>query len=310
MLEISLHRQSGGGIFVPPITQPKQLPWQPASWEFFCVHFPDETMTSANVDTLKEAQSIEAEDLRFEAHHDRVKDPDREAKIAKLESAGDVVEQIAPAGNTYPFAASSYSTADRVKIISAKMTPAWHKKSQAAQRRILEKITGSYRPARTDPITTGKGARSDLIQGSLAAGFHPVAGVRARTIKADALIAAGDAKRPKSVVRPAPVAEPVMGYCRNCHKGLPRVGIRADTQFCQNNGGRCSREFRERERSRAVAEAAFQAEQRSNVVQPATQTEWVYRSPVEMPLPPMSGSYAARSGRIQEYLAQKVVRTG
>jgi hypothetical protein len=151
------------------------------------------------------------------------------------------------------FIHGDWGTSDDVKIIPARPEKGYFAKSMRARTIELEKISGTHRP-------TGKGPKSkpvtDLARPGTLKDRHESKAVRDLDIEADAALLAGDSANTAPPKRPAPAPEPIMGYCLNCSKALPRFGIRPDTKFCQNNG-RCSREYRAREANRDRLDRAF-----------------------------------------------------
>lgn len=256
------------------------------------------TDTEAEIELA--ARRVEAEDLKIEARQDRVKDIEREAKIERLESVGDLVDK--PKAQTVqrgPFAHGDYGTQDNTAANPAKIQPSWYTKSQATQRKELEKIMGTYRPVRGARKITLHDPGDPIRPGSLK-DRHENPDVRRRNIKADSILGKATPFIPK---RPASAPEPVMGYCRGCHKALPRYGIRADTKFCQDNNGKCSREFHNREKNREILNAAFK-DYKPKV--PETEDiRFFYPEPVPEPTPPMTASYAIQSNQVARYLSER-----
>jgi hypothetical protein len=280
-----------------------------------------DAVTEPDTEILIEARLDEAEGLKLEASRDGVKDIERDARIEELESTGDMVADIPKdlIEKKGVFVQDAYGTRDRVvSSVGKPMQPGWYAKSESAQRRALERMMGTYRPHATDPIvlpTSRNGVRSP---GTLK-DYHESENVRHRNTEADAIFTANPATKPPP--KPAPAPEPIMGYCWGCHKALPRYGIRADTRFCQDNGGKCSREFRNREANRAILDAAFK-DDRAKTDHPAVgildtkmklfvqanpgfQIPYYYPPPTPVPPPPMSVTFAARNHRVGEFLTAR-----
>jgi hypothetical protein len=180
------------------------------------------------------------------------------------------------------------------------MQPAWYAKSGRAQRRALEKIMGTYRPRASDPIALPT-SRNDVRGPGTLKDYHESEKVRRRNTEADALIKAA---APAPIMQ-APVAapEPIMGYCRECHKALPRYGIRADAKFCSDAH---SKAFRRREANREILNAAFKGYRaKSDTAGWPGEIPYYYLPPAPEPATPLSCRQAILTNRVAEYLQNR-----
>ena len=203
-----------------------------------------EAIREAAEDLKLESGLQAAEDLRLEALGDRIKDPEREAKIEKLESAGDLFEEARPLAPD--------RDDRREKYTPAKVEKGWFVKTERAQRRVLQKKLGSYRPEPDDPVNQKPSAKA-VVEGSLF-DLHPLSRVRKRDVEATGMIrAAIPAPLP---VKPAPAPEPIKGRCWECYKPL-RKRDRAGTKFCTDNMGECRKAYNSREADRDALNEIF-----------------------------------------------------
>jgi hypothetical protein len=191
-------------------------------------------------DTEREARREEAEALKLEARQDRVKDIEREARIDKLEAGDDLLNEVN----------HDNSRGDRddrrEKYKPAKVEEGWFTKTARTQRRVLQKIVGSYRPEPDDPVNQKPYAKA-IVEGSLFE-FHPSAKIRGRDAEATGTIRA--AKPAPLPVKPGPAPEPIKGRCWECYRPL-RKRDRAGTKFCTDNMGECRKAYNNREADRA-----------------------------------------------------------
>jgi hypothetical protein len=212
---------------------------------------PEATETSGK-DGKLEARRDHAEYLKLEERTDAVIDVELEARIERLESSGDLVEETREPARKAFSGSGGADVFDGVKVTSAKTEKGWYRKSPKTQRREIERICGTYRPAGDYRF--------------LASVFRPwTLKDNLRDAKADAILTRADKAKTRPPKPPAPAPEPVAGYCRECHKALPRYGIRAGTtMFCQDNGGKCGKAFRQREANRDKLNRVFKDYEQSN----------------------------------------------
>jgi hypothetical protein len=207
-----------------------------------------EAIRETSKELKAEAHLDEAESLKLDAL-DRIKDPEREDQIEKLESAGDLFEEARPLAPD--------RDDRREKIKPAKVEKAWFTKTEAAQRRVLQKKLGSYRPEPDDPISQRPPAKA-VAEGSLF-DKHPLSRVRIRGVEATGTIkAAIPAPLPVKPVNPGLAEEPIPGRCLECYKPL-RKRDRAGTKFCTDNMGDCRKAYNAREANRAERNELWKA---------------------------------------------------
>jgi hypothetical protein len=254
-----------------------------------------------------ESRLESAEDLRLKALEDGVRDVAREARIERLESAGDMVEENRLAIKNGALADGNWHS-DRGKVKPAETEKTWYKLSDRRQQIELQKIAGTYRPGRGDPRS--KSRKPDTSEdriftpGSLH-DKHESAHVRRNNTVADGIIKADRAKaktKAKTKAKPQlPAPEQILGYCRECNGPIPR-NMRADAVFCSEAH---SKAFRRREMAKEVANRALFKDHKPA---PGPEFPFYCPPPAPDPTPPMTASYAARSGRVGEYLASRLVR--
>jgi len=248
-----------------------------------------------------EARRDQAEDLKLKALQDGVKDIDREAKIERLEGAGDMVADVSkdPAGKG-TFAQGDWHS-DRGKPKPAKTEKAWYKLSDRRQQIELEKLSGTYRYCPGDHYAKtrakGGGEYRVFTQGSLH-DSHESAKVRRNNTVANGIINA-DLAKTKTKTKPLlPAPERIFGYCRECHTAIPR-NMRTDAKFCSEAH---SKAFRRRELAKEVANRALFKDYQPGACIPGLEHPYFYPPPAPEPLPLMTASYAAQSNQVGKYL--------
>jgi hypothetical protein len=206
-------------------------------------------------DDKLEARRDKAEELKLEARRDGVIDVALEARIERLESSGDMVEETKEPVRKAFSGSGGADIFDGVKVTPARTEKGWYAKSARAQRIALEKMMGTYRRHDGDPYvaTRADGGKEYRIRRN---GPLRDAADRSHDAAADTiLITAADKAAPKPPVPPPPLPpDPVKGYCRECHKALPRYGIRPDSKFCSEAH---SKAFRRRQADRDALDRAF-----------------------------------------------------
>jgi hypothetical protein len=208
--------------------------------------------SDSELDAAAEQRLDAAENLRLEAKRDGVKDTEREAKIDELESAGDLVEEAIPVGAFR----GERKTPDR-KINPVRMEKGWYVKTERAQRRILQKKLGSYRPEPDDPVNQKPHAKA-VVEGSLF-DLHPLSMVRKLDVEATGTIRAA-IPAPLPVKPPPAPAPPEEGRCWECRLPIRKSGkneLRAGTKFCTDNMGKCRTAYNDREADRAALNEIF-----------------------------------------------------
>ena len=259
-----------------------------------------EAVKEAEQGLSHETRQDEAEALKIEAAQDGIKDVDREAKIERLESAGDMVEENRPAIKKGALADGNWHS-DRGKPKPAKTEKAWYRLSLRRQDIELQKISGTYRPRRGDPHS--KSRKPDrpedrVIQSGPLYEAHESPKVRRNDAMASGILEADESKKPQPPKPKPPALPAVMGYCRECHKAIPR-GMRTDAKFCSEAH---SKAFRRREMAKEIANRALFKDHQPT---PGPELPFYYPQPAPEQTPPMTASYAARSGRLDEYLAAR-----
>jgi hypothetical protein len=190
----------------------------------------------------------EAEDLRLKALEDRIRDVEREVKIEQLEAGDNLLNEVNQDTATGTFAQGGWHS-DRKKIKTPAKDDGWFSKPARAQRKILQKKIGSYRPEPDDPISQRPRAKG-VAEGSLF-DLHPLSRVRIRDVEATSTIrAAKPAPLPVKPVHPGAAEEPIPGRCWECYTPL-RKRDRAGTKFCTDNMGECRKTYNAREADRA-----------------------------------------------------------
>jgi hypothetical protein len=194
------------------------------------------------------AREVEAEDLRDQALEDGVRDVERAARIEKLEAGDDLLNEVNQGTATGTFAQGGWHS-DRKEIKTPAKDEGWFSKPARAQRKILQKKIGSYRPEPDDPISQrlrGKG----VSNGSLF-DLHPLSRVRIRDVEATSTIRANiPLPLPVRPVHPGAAEEPIPGRCWECYTPL-RKRDRAGTKFCTHNMGECRKRYNARAADRA-----------------------------------------------------------
>jgi hypothetical protein len=197
-----------------------------------------------------------AQDLRDQALEDRIRDVEREAKIEQLEAGDDLLNEVNQDTATGTFAQGGWHS-DRKKIKTPAKDDGWFLKTERAQRRVLQKKLGSYRPEPDDPVNQRRPAKS-VAEGSLF-DLHPLSRVRRRDVEATGTIrAAISAPMPVKPVHPGAAEEPIPGRCWWDYKPL-RKRDRAGTKFCTDNMGECRKRYNAREADRAEREELWKA---------------------------------------------------
>jgi hypothetical protein len=128
------------------------------------------------------------------------------------------------------FARADWRTRDQTNVTPAKLDPNWYKKSEEAQRRAIEKISGTYRIGRSP---TAKGGTAGIVIATRGSLKDKVADAPANILitAADKAEAAAKPKLPSAPL-PLPIRAPSpRRRCEECNKDLP-YNARDDARFC------------------------------------------------------------------------------